>query len=82
MSIHRERRIAIMSVFLAALAGCVSLGNAMASLSREQVATVREECGLMPAKSRMKKSADLRRRTYLACKRNVLEKETDRGALT
>ena len=77
MSIHRDLRIAVISVSLAALTGCGSFGNAMASLSSEQAAKVREECGLIPSKSRVKNAVDARRRAYLECKRNVLEEEAD-----
>ncbi|MEE2878855.1 hypothetical protein [Hyphomonas sp.] len=77
MFIHRDLRIAVMSVSLTALAGCGSLGNAMTFLSSEQAAKVREECGLIPSKSRVKNAVDPRRRAYLECKRNVLEEEAD-----
>ena len=77
MFIHRDLRVAIMSVSLAALTGCGSFGNAMASLSSEQAAKVREECGLIPSKSRVKNAVHARRRAYFECKRNVLEEEAD-----
>ena len=77
MFIHRELHVAIMSVSLAALAGCGSLGNAMASLSSEEATKVREECGLIPSRSRVKNAVHAQRRAYLECKRNVLEEEAD-----
>ena len=77
MFIHRELRVAVMSVSLAALAGCESLDNVMGALSSEQAAKVREECGLIPSRSRVKNALDARRRAYLECKRNVLEEEAD-----
>ena len=77
MSIHRDLRIAVISVSLAALTGCGSFGKAMASLSSEQAAKVREECGLIPSKSRVKNAVHARRRAYFECKRNVLEEEAD-----
>ena len=43
MFIHRELRFAVMSVSLAALAGCESLDNVMGALSSEQAAKVQEE---------------------------------------
>ena len=77
MSIHNKFRSGIIVVSLAALAGCGSLGNEMASLSSEQAAKVREKCGLIPSRSRVKNALDARRRAYLECKRNVLEEEAD-----
>lgn len=77
MFIHRELRVAVMSISLAALAGCGNLGNAMVSLSSEQAAKVQEECGLIPSKSRVKNAVHARRRAYLECKRKVLEEEAD-----
>ena len=57
MFIHRELRFAVMSVSLAALAGCESLDNVMGALSSEQAAKVQEECGLIPPKSRGTRAA-------------------------
>ncbi|MCH2456412.1 MAG: hypothetical protein MK186_00010 [Henriciella sp.] len=77
MFIHRELRFAVMSVSLAALAGCESLDNVMGALSSEQAAKVQEECGLIPSKSRAKNAVHARRRAYLECKRKVLEEQAD-----
>ena len=74
MFIHRELRFAVMSVSLAALAGCESLDNVMGALSSEQAA---KECGLIPPKSRAKNAVHARRRAYLECKRKVLEEQAD-----
>ena len=55
MFIHRELRFAVMSVSLAALAGCESLDNVMGALSSEQAAKVQEggnESALPPSRER------------------------------
>lgn len=75
MSILRKLRFEVLSVSLAALTGCASLGAAISPLPSEQAGMVREACGLIPSNSQMKSSADMRRRAYLECKRQVLGKD-------
>lgn len=82
MSIHHKIRLAIPCLSLAGLVGCESVGNTMAPLSSQQADNVWEECGLIPPTSRMKNSANPRRRAYHDCKRNVLGEEADHEPLT
>ena len=77
MSIHHRVRSGIVVVSLAALTGCGSFEAAMKPLSSEQRDAVREECGSMPPKSRVKNAVNSRRRAYLDCKRNVVKDEAD-----
>jgi hypothetical protein len=56
-----------------AVTGCALTGQ---SAQTEAMAAVRDTCGVIPARSRMKSSGDFRLRTYRACKAQILQQKS------
>jgi hypothetical protein len=56
-----------------AITGCALTGQ---PAQTEAMAAVRDTCGALPARSRIKSSGDFRLRTYRACKAQILQQKS------